>query len=435
MNEQKPADGEIFRKIRLYHRANDQSSEDRWWACLDRSKLKDLRQLTKRRQIIAAFDELIDMPGLWAPIQLGALHRLLALKCDEVRAGYMVPTATNSPQEMVFYLKHIARTWRKILRCDHATISGQSVDFKTVEKLELLCPKYSTTDKGLLHQRMQQKVLFPSQPDLAARDALFQNVCNLSVLVPSLRTFFEMLKMLEPTCTVLRQLIGKHGFKNTIRSAMMGRYFRPSRIDLQVSEWNDAEITTMLDDQTASMLAYTELWAYCSRHVDDLVSFTPRKESGEARPSVKCRNPVAWHKLAVFALSRGFKLPYAEELVKDDPQLELAMNYLRQANPTIKEFSPEQIKSVRDACQPTAQDQAVNLERDKDLVDVDRRIGRPFAQDFAKDQSYLFLPYLYAQSETNGITHTFSRRDLYATIFGCFKDEVSILFRVRKNKR
>ena len=83
-NEQKPADGEIFRKIRLYHRANDQSAEDRWWACLDRSKLKDLRQLIKRPQLLAAFDELIDMPGLWARIQLGALHRLLALKCDEV---------------------------------------------------------------------------------------------------------------------------------------------------------------------------------------------------------------------------------------------------------------------------------------------------------------------------------------------------------------
>lgn len=31
-NEQKPADGEVFRKIRLYHRANVQSSENRWWA-------------------------------------------------------------------------------------------------------------------------------------------------------------------------------------------------------------------------------------------------------------------------------------------------------------------------------------------------------------------------------------------------------------------
>lgn len=86
MNEQKPSDGEIFRKIRLYHRQNDVEAENRWWACLDKSKLRDLRQLLKKQEIAAAFDDLIDFPGLWAKIQLGALQRLLALKCDEVGA-------------------------------------------------------------------------------------------------------------------------------------------------------------------------------------------------------------------------------------------------------------------------------------------------------------------------------------------------------------
>ena len=86
LNEQKPSDGEIFRKIRLYHRQNDVEAENRWWACLDKSKLRDLRQLLKKQEIAAAFDDLLDLPGLWAKIQLGALQRLLALKCDEVGA-------------------------------------------------------------------------------------------------------------------------------------------------------------------------------------------------------------------------------------------------------------------------------------------------------------------------------------------------------------
>ena len=84
-NEQKPSDGEIFRKIRLYHRENDQEAEKRWWSRLEKSKPKDLRQLFRRPSLIASFDALIDMPGLWAKLQLGALHRLLVLKCDEVR--------------------------------------------------------------------------------------------------------------------------------------------------------------------------------------------------------------------------------------------------------------------------------------------------------------------------------------------------------------
>lgn len=83
-NEQRPSDGEIFRKIRYYHRTGDEESENRWWACLECSKPKDLRQLIKNTKLIAAFDALIDMPGLWSKVQLGALHRLLALRCDEV---------------------------------------------------------------------------------------------------------------------------------------------------------------------------------------------------------------------------------------------------------------------------------------------------------------------------------------------------------------
>jgi hypothetical protein len=83
-HEQKPTDGEIFRKIRLYHRQQDPAAEDRWWACLDKSKLRDLRQLLKRPKLITAFDRLIDMPGIWHGVQLGALHRLLVLKCEEV---------------------------------------------------------------------------------------------------------------------------------------------------------------------------------------------------------------------------------------------------------------------------------------------------------------------------------------------------------------
>jgi hypothetical protein len=83
-HEQRPTDGEIFRKIRFYHHQQDQVAEDRWWACLDKSKPRDLRQLLKRPKLISAFDRLIDMPGLWQGVQIGALHRLLVLKCEEV---------------------------------------------------------------------------------------------------------------------------------------------------------------------------------------------------------------------------------------------------------------------------------------------------------------------------------------------------------------
>lgn len=77
-------DGEVFRRILLCRRRQEELSERQWWACIDKSKPKDLRQLLKNRLLTAAFESLVDIPGLWAKLQLGTLHRLLALRCDEV---------------------------------------------------------------------------------------------------------------------------------------------------------------------------------------------------------------------------------------------------------------------------------------------------------------------------------------------------------------
>ena len=84
-SEEMPPDGEIFRTILLNRRLHEELSENQWWAYIDNSKPKDLRQLLKNRPLATAFESLVNMPGLSAKLQLGALHRLLVLKCAEVR--------------------------------------------------------------------------------------------------------------------------------------------------------------------------------------------------------------------------------------------------------------------------------------------------------------------------------------------------------------
>jgi len=84
-NTQRFSDGEIFWKIRFYNRACDTRAEQKWWARLTETKRKDLKQLLKHNAFAHAFDNLLEMPGLWQPIKLGTLHRLLVLKCHEVQ--------------------------------------------------------------------------------------------------------------------------------------------------------------------------------------------------------------------------------------------------------------------------------------------------------------------------------------------------------------
>ena len=90
LNEKPPSDGEIFRKIRQYHLANDEANELKWWARLTETKRKDLKQLLKDARFANAFDSMLPWPGLWAPVKLGSLHRLLCLKGDEARAFHIL---------------------------------------------------------------------------------------------------------------------------------------------------------------------------------------------------------------------------------------------------------------------------------------------------------------------------------------------------------
>jgi hypothetical protein len=61
---------------------------------------------------------------------------------------------------------------------------------------------------------------------------------------------------------------------------------------VQLNKTEDVEIKFELSQQEAMMVAYTELWAFCSRHFDSLTASTPRKEIGRPKPHVEGPNPV-----------------------------------------------------------------------------------------------------------------------------------------------
>jgi hypothetical protein len=83
-NEEKPTDGEIYRKIREYHFQRNFSFEMRWWARLRGNRTKNLKGLLRNYELTAAFDSLLDIPGLDDGMMLTTLHTMMALKCQDV---------------------------------------------------------------------------------------------------------------------------------------------------------------------------------------------------------------------------------------------------------------------------------------------------------------------------------------------------------------
>lgn len=293
-----------------------------------------------------------------------------------------------------------------------------AVDAATVQHLELLAPKHSDVDKSLVITLMERGEIFPTQNDRGIREALLENICAFPGVIPSLWSFFETLKYLEPLCEALKQLLGGQ-MKRTIRSSFMGLFFAPPRNMVQLNETEDVEITATLSQRDAMMVAYMELWAFCSRHFDSLTASTPRKELKDPKPQVKGPNPVVWQHLARFAVSRGFRIPHAQALIAKEAHYhsQLALEYLQKAKPMHSQFSSEQISRVVTAVQSDeshgTSESALRLAH----LSPDRRSGRPFERDFLKEKRIMFLPQLCSGAQFENSDLRLVRRDLFSCLF------------------
>jgi hypothetical protein len=293
-----------------------------------------------------------------------------------------------------------------------------AVDAVTVQSLELLAPKHSNIDKSLVLALMERGEIFPSQDDRDIRKILADNICDFPGVIPSLWTFFETLKYLEPLCEALRQLLGGQ-MKRTIRSSLTGLFFAPSKNMVQLNETEDVDIKIGLSQQDAMMVAYTELWAFCSRHFDGLTASTPRKEIGGPKPHVKGPNPVAWQHLAKFAVSRGFQIQHAQALVAKEEHYhsQLALQYLRKAKPMCSNFSSDHVQRVLTAVRSDGSTKTCEAVLVLPHLSIDRRSGRPFERDFTNEKEIMFLPQLYSGPPCEDLNLKLLRRDLFSCIF------------------
>lgn len=327
---------------------------------------------------------------------------------------------------MVSYLNHISECWTSILRCGGAALSPSCVDVSTVELLEFRAPQHCASDKDIVTQLMREYELFPTIVDDDVRIAIKDNIQALRGMIPSLKSFFEMLKYVEPICATLRQLIGDE-MRGTIQRSLFGNYWAPPEVMVLCSDSHEVEIRTPTAKADAARIAYFELWAFCARHFDFLTTFTPRKESKGAKPACKGPNPVVWKLLAELAISRGFKLRRADELAQSEPATQLALEYLKNVNSIATSFTDSDVQSIVDATPSSATRDGNDKCRDSRYVNIERerRIGRPFEDDLVEDKRNLFFPNLFTRHSQDHMTLTLARRLLLCCILGEFGPQVS----------
>jgi hypothetical protein len=83
-NEEKPSDGEIYCKIRQYERERNLCFKNRWKALLSDHGRRALRQLDDHEELAAAFDDVLEVPGMRSGMRLSTVHKVIGDKCHEV---------------------------------------------------------------------------------------------------------------------------------------------------------------------------------------------------------------------------------------------------------------------------------------------------------------------------------------------------------------
>ncbi|KAG0124878.1 hypothetical protein HOY82DRAFT_493588 [Tuber indicum] len=412
-NSKRISDGEIFRRIRLYNQSGQRDLERNMWCYLSVSKRRDLRQLLATKPLRKAFDNLLQWPGLWPPIRLGTLHRLLTMRCDEACA------------EVVRYLRHIRNIWTRIC-IDRADLMA-STDCRTVEMLQLRAPCSSNTDRSYIELELESRLLYPTITDIRDRQLIRESIGQMR-RIPSLYTFFEDLKYLECCSKALRSLIGSQ--RGTIYECMSQLYSRDGLAYLPV-ELPDGTFRECATGSTDGReLGYQQLWLYAMRHFPEMVVATPRKEQGRAKPEVKEPDSRTWYGFARLAQHLGFASEQIDALVETDPDEKAARDFILSTRP-LEQYSIEphklqnsirQIKGILKDMLTRSQ----RLAKDPELVTVgcpgealSRRCGRPYQQSYEYDRHYLYIDLLYCdEPEGEDIPSLYSRREVFFAFFG-----------------
>ena len=388
-NEKDPSDGEIYRKIRQYHFQRDISSESRWWARLRGCRAANLKALLKKPDFTAAFDALLDIPGLLNGMQLTTMHKIFAMKSDEVCCDRHTERFADLLQEILHHLDYIRQFWNELVGGDVASM--QKIDEHSVRVLESKAPGSSSHDAEDIRWQLVAGKIFGAFND-NERSEILARLSRFQSLIPTLNTFFRDLVFWEALTGSMRYLISlsRH---DTLLSGLESSFTEVNqhedRVILQMDEVNFTTAPGTLDNQIS--LGYRHLWAFAMRYFMDLPP-EPNKKCVSIRPRARTNKAVLNH-FARLSVRLGFETPCISDILKNSDSLGL------------------QSERVSDTPILVASGPGEKLEN---------RCGIPRLAEFDENRAYLFPRYLDDDSDESGegITSFFVLKAIYQAFLG-----------------
>lgn len=396
-NDQRPSDGRIYRNIRYYQGCltgiRNQTAEQYWWALLESepgSRKGDyLRTLPENLR--SAFDALLPITGIWAGMSIGVLHKLKAMKCDEV-CFYVWSVRerrlTVYFQPILCYLEHIRSTFNRLVDHDDNLIS--LIDAASVKMLKSKVPGISSCDLSDLEIEKKNKTLLPFLND-HQRNLIWERLREIEYPIPTLETFFQDILYLDVGQCVMRQLcLAPPKGKSTIDKVLRSQYNGFVAGLISRSYW----------EQTVQNEQLHDLWRFSLQYAFEL---TPKKDHHRRVPR-KSKDK-----------ERAFSMSVNEE-INGVPRLLLLRHFLMLARSYAFEVPGSEIDLVseaRDLPRPLPCDFPPG---DEDEVETERRSGKPFTDSAQADRFALSRESLRIW-DSRRVSAGFVRRSVFRAFF------------------
>ncbi|OAF56685.1 hypothetical protein VC83_07154 [Pseudogymnoascus destructans] len=386
-NEDRPCDGQIYRKIREYQYlplkadalvlpATRLSFEMRWWSRFNESRQKRLHSLFGHRLVATGFDALTKIPALFdAGMKVTTMNTVLATRCYE---------------EIYHYLNHIFTAFVGFFNGIENRI--QRLDKATVKAIERRAPAVSTSDSQELSIAIFNGTIF-SGFSSQERSIIWGNILKFRGIIPSLSTFFEDMHLLEACVNCIRWLVTvttdpTDRTNQTVFTALDSAFQSQEGTQCtQVVQTTETTFRLVKGSRTYCMkLGYLQIIAFAMKDYRHLPKQSVRKNLIEiARPKA---DSEVLQKGASFANQLGFSIPQIERLKGMEP---LTFSEVEALVPVPK----------------TA------------VVKIKRRSGMPHTDSFEEDRRHIFLHNLFqSDEEDKGITSFFILKSWFNAFFG-----------------
>ena len=282
-------------------------------------------------------------------------------------------------------------------------LPAEAVDAETVRTLETMCPKTSVRDAELLTRLMDDRSLFPHVRNDADRRVIRSNLLRCRT-IPSLNTFVENLKSLEPCAEIMRKLFPPKQ-NPSVRHALWASYTQPMQLYVEYA-MNDIRPHPSTSAEIDFEIGYQQLWLYALRNFPAMTRATPRQSGLESQSETQYsrgKDPRILQKFGALAVSLGCRTEEAESLAAQDGEHELAAQVVNRAE--ISEVAAgeatQRIATIlRHAQQPSSESSTEGkptrtLFAGEEWLPSERRCGKPFDEDHDLDRGSLFLPTMY----------------------------------------